>query len=213
MYGKIFVQIYDGSLYGRWEALVTFQQFIVLADKEGVVDMTPQALSARTSIPLEILERGIAELEKPDPQSRTPDEDGRRILRVSEERSWGWIITNYQKYREIRSAEERREYMRLYQRERRSKRSTLSTGVNQQLTPVSNVNQSSKQYAVSNKKGRFRAQPPQPNSTVAPIGKADPPAEGPPPCATCGGRWDYQTGRLALHHVAPCVGSPASEAP
>ncbi len=59
MYGKIFDSIYDGTLYGQWEAIVVMQQLIVLADANGVVDMTPPAISARTSIPLPIIEKGL----------------------------------------------------------------------------------------------------------------------------------------------------------
>jgi hypothetical protein len=49
MYGKIFESIYDGSLYGDWKAIAVLQQLIVLADEHGVVDMTPQAISGRSS--------------------------------------------------------------------------------------------------------------------------------------------------------------------
>ncbi len=126
MYGKLFTQMYDGTLAtrGPWQALVTFQQFIILADKEGVVDMTPEAISRRTTVPLEIIAAGIAALEEADPQSRTPDLEGRRIVRLSDGRDWGWSIVNHAKYRAIRSQEERREYMRKYQREYRAKKKT-----------------------------------------------------------------------------------------
>lgn len=141
LYGKIFEQIYEGSLYGQWEALVTFQQLIVLAEyPDGVVDMTPAAIAARTSIPLDIIQRGIAILELPDAESRTPDESGRRIVRLAEGRTWGWRITNYPHYNAIRTAEERREYMRLYQQARRAAKREASTDVNVASTPVSNVN-------------------------------------------------------------------------
>lgn len=120
MYGKIFSQIYDGSLYGRWEALVTFQQMIVLAGSDGILDMTQEALAARTSIPLDIIERGIAHLEEDDPRSRTPDEDGRRIVRLDFRRDWGWQITNHAHYRAMRTAEERREYFREHKRKSRA---------------------------------------------------------------------------------------------
>ena len=43
--------MYDGTLYGQWEAIVTFQQLIVLADYHGVVDMTPPAIAAPTKNP------------------------------------------------------------------------------------------------------------------------------------------------------------------
>lgn len=114
--------MYDGSLamVGPWEALVTFQQFIILADYEGFVDMTAEAISRRTIIPLEIIKKGIAELEKPDPQSRDSTHEGRRIERISDDRDWGWKILNYVKYRQIRSAEERRAYMREYMKAKRS---------------------------------------------------------------------------------------------
>lgn len=150
MYGKIFASMFKGSLYGQWEAIVTFTVMIVLADQHGEVDMTPEALAASTSIPLDIIRKGIADLEAPDPKSRTPDEEGRRIVRVSEDRDWGWRITNYAHYRAMRSAEERREYMRQYQRKRRAASKPESTGAS---TPVNNVTQavSSKQYAGSKK--------------------------------------------------------------
>ena len=122
MYGKLFAQMYDGTLAtkGPWQALVTFQQLIILADKEGVVDMKPEAISRRTTIPLEIILKGIPILESPDGESRTPAEDGRRITKLSDTRDWGWRIVNYSHYRAIRSQEERREYMRLYQQRRRA---------------------------------------------------------------------------------------------
>lgn len=123
MYGKIFKQIYKGTLamVGPWEALVTFQQLIILADKDGVVDMTADAISRETTIPLKIIEKGIAALEAPDPESRTPDEEGRRIVRLSDDRTWGWRIVNYAYYRKLRNEEERREYHRQYWHKRKEK--------------------------------------------------------------------------------------------
>lgn len=121
MFGKVFVSMYDGTLAtkGPWQALVTFQQLIVLADIEGIVDMTSDAIARRTTIPIEIIKVGITALEQSDSESRTPDMDGRRIARLSDNREWGWQIVNYEKYRKIRSADERREYMRDLMRKRR----------------------------------------------------------------------------------------------
>lgn len=121
MYGKIFASMYDGTLttVGPWEALVTFQQFIILADVEGNVDMTLEAISRRTTIPVDILSTGVTALLLPDRESRSPDHDGRRLIPLSDTRAWGWKIVNYQHYRSIRNAEDRREYMRNYQANRR----------------------------------------------------------------------------------------------
>lgn len=108
MYAKIFSSIYDGTLVEKWEALVTFQQLLVLSDSEGIIDMTPQAIARRTGIPLNIIEEGIKFLESPDPYSRTPDDDGRRLERIDAHRDWGWRIVNHKKYRELRSLEDKR---------------------------------------------------------------------------------------------------------
>ena len=135
MYGKLFAQMYNGTLgtKGPWQALVTFQQMVILADKNGVVDMTAEAIARHTTIPLEIIKVGLVHLQEPDPDSRSPDEDGRRIVLLSDHRAWGWRVVNYGHYRKIRSEEERREYHRQYMRKRRSVNSDVkeSTGSDQ----------------------------------------------------------------------------------
>ena len=129
MYGKVFESIYDGSLYGQWEAIVTMQQLIVLADADGVIDMTPPAIAGRTSIPLEILEKGLKILSQPDPYSRSPGSDGVRIQLLDEQRPWGWFLVNHKKYQDLRTAEDRRKYMKKYMRDRR-KGESVNNSVN-----------------------------------------------------------------------------------
>jgi len=108
VYGKIFNSMYDGTLVANWEALITFQQMIVLADDVGVIDMTPHALSNRTGIPIEIIEKGLELLESDDPHSRSPAQNGRRIERLDNHRPWGWKIVNYMHYRQLASHEEKK---------------------------------------------------------------------------------------------------------
>ena len=60
-------------------------------------------------------------------------------------RSWGWRIVNYEKYRKIRSEDERREYQRQFMAKKRAREKQ------EKLAPVSNVSPCSKQYAVSSK--------------------------------------------------------------
>jgi hypothetical protein len=83
--------------------------------------MTAEVISRISTIPLDIIRKGIAVLEQPDSASRNPNENGARIKRISEHRDWGWQIVNHAHYRAIRSAEERREYMRVKMRENRAK--------------------------------------------------------------------------------------------
>ena len=99
MYGKVFSSIYEGTLHGQWEAIVVMQQLIVLCDQNGVIDMTPPAIAARTSIPINIIEKGLKVLAETDPYSRTPGHDGKRIVLLDEHRPWGWMLVNHAQYR------------------------------------------------------------------------------------------------------------------
>jgi hypothetical protein len=129
VYGKIFETMYKGTLYGHWEAIVTFQQMIVLADADGIVDMTPQAICAHTSIPIDIIEKGIQKLSEPDQFSRTPGEDGKRIVCIDEHRPWGWQIVNYLKYKHLKDSDEVREQNRIRAQRFRDKRNAPSRSV------------------------------------------------------------------------------------
>lgn len=109
MFAKIFEQIFDSSIAEDWQTRVVFEDMLILADKNGVVDKTCEAIARRTNVPIEIVKKGIKKLEAPDPQSRNPKHEGRRIARLDEHREWGWLIVNYEEYRKIASEEQRRE--------------------------------------------------------------------------------------------------------
>lgn len=143
MYAKVFRQMYDGTLAtnGPWEALVTFQQMLVLANDQGEVDMTASAIARVTTIPLNIIERGIGALLAPDPESRTPAEEGRRLVPLSDGRSWGWRVVNYVKYRQIQKEQERRDYHRKYYHEKRKK--TVESVDNVELNALSTASTAS----------------------------------------------------------------------
>ncbi len=134
VFAKIFESIYDGSLRKNWKALITFQQLLVLCDEEGYVDKTPDAISARTTIPLDIIQEGLTELSAPDPESRSQEEEGRRIVLINPGRRWGWRIVNHSAYRQIRSKDELRAYWRNQKRDERSNKATPSLALNSDLT-------------------------------------------------------------------------------
>lgn len=128
VYGKVFDSIYDGTLAGHWEAIVTMQQFIVLATPDGIVDMTPEAIAGRTTIPLDIIRKGIGFLEKPDPFTRTPGEDGKRIVLLDDHRPWGWRLVNHWKYMALRNMEQKREADRVRISEKRKQNKDVAIG-------------------------------------------------------------------------------------
>lgn len=138
-FSKVFSTMWGGSLYGRFEASAVFMVLLSLCDKDGTVDMTPEAIAGQTGWPVDLIRKGIAELASPDPRSRTPDAEGRRILPLDGHRDWGWRITNYKKYREEMRSAERREYLRqAKEQERLRKKSTSVNTVNQvnQCQPI-----------------------------------------------------------------------------
>lgn len=142
MYSKLFSQMYDGTLrtHAHWHVLITFQQMLILADPEGVIDMTHEAIAIRTGLPLEVIKTGIAALEAPDSGSRLQSEEGRRIVRLGDHRDWGWQIVNFGHYRDLQSNEARREYHRNFKRKQRAAQlSTVVNNVNGSATPVNNV--------------------------------------------------------------------------
>src|SRR4029079_15063413 len=88
MYAQIFAQIYDSSIADNYEVRHFFMDMLVLADLNGCVDMTHEAIAARTRIPIEVVRSHISTLEKPDPRIRTRDHDGRRLMPIDSERGW-----------------------------------------------------------------------------------------------------------------------------
>jgi hypothetical protein len=120
---KVYAQILDSSIAADYRVRHFFEDLLKLADwRSGVVDMTPEAIGRRINMPLKEVEQFIAKLEEPDELSRSDAEDGRRIVKIDEKRAWGWLIVNYKAYKLVRTAEERREYMRDYMRERRGQK-------------------------------------------------------------------------------------------
>lgn len=125
VFAKIFAQIFDSSIAGDYVVRHIFMDLLVLADRDGVVDMTPDAISRRTNVPEDMVLHALAELMKPDHKSRSPLESGSRIVPLDSHRDWGWQIVNFDHYRAIRDEESRKTYFRDYKREyRQTKKST-----------------------------------------------------------------------------------------
>lgn len=91
-----------------WEqdlaARVLFVTLLAIASepgRRGCIDMTKRALAARASLTLEELDRGLEILMAPDPQSRSREEEGRRLVLLDAERPWGWRLVTWEKRAEL----------------------------------------------------------------------------------------------------------------
>jgi len=156
LYAKIFRQIYASTLVDKWEALVTFQQILILADADGIVDIPPEAIHRVTGIPLEIIQTGISILEQPDKRSRSPEHDGCRIVRLDDHRDWGWFIPTFSKYKYLRDAETVREQNRARKQRQRDKSRDVTPGhAASRDVPDSHYTQTQTHTQTKKERGRF----------------------------------------------------------
>lgn len=100
-YTPVFDSVFHGTLCGQWPTLPVWLTILPLADKNGHIDMTYQAIAALTGWPLDLLKQAIGTLTQPDPDSRSPEEEGRRLVLLDPtNRQWGWRVVNHGQYRE-----------------------------------------------------------------------------------------------------------------
>ena len=81
------------------------------------VELNTAILSAVFGEPEEIIQRAIDFLCTPDPKSRTPAEDGRRLVQVGR---YAYRVVNGVMYDKLRNEEDRREQNRLSQQRHRA---------------------------------------------------------------------------------------------
>ena len=112
MYAKLFTSIYQGTLRGNSHGLLVFTNLLAHCDKDGIADIHPRAIAEEVGLTSEQVRAALDVLESPDDESRSPEEQGRRIIRMDEHRAWGWRVVNYAKYRAIRNEDDRREQNR-----------------------------------------------------------------------------------------------------
>ena len=105
---------------------------LAMADRRGRVWASVPGLANRARVPLDDARIAIATFLAPDPDSRTPDHNGRRIEPIE----GGWCLINYEKYREMRDDDERREYQREWDRTKRVRNPIHPTDSDKILTPT-----------------------------------------------------------------------------
>jgi len=136
VYAKVFRQIFDSSLAEDYQTRHVFMDCLVLAERDGTLDMTLPAFARRAKVPLAVCKRAFEKLCQPDPESRSKEAEGRRLVLLDPERTWGWRIVNFEVYDKIRDEEARRVYMRTYMRKRRSKDTECEQDVNSCKQPL-----------------------------------------------------------------------------
>lgn len=112
-YAKLFSSITESSLWSEpKEVRLLFVTMLAKANSVGFVEASVPGLARVANLSTVEVEAAIPILEGPDPFSKNPECDGRRIVKAP----GGWMVINYEDYRNRTSDEDRREYMREYMR-------------------------------------------------------------------------------------------------
>jgi hypothetical protein len=106
-----FVKIYGSKLVSSslWEATpearLVFISMLALADWDGWVDTPSERTLARMlNLDVDYVHRALVVLAAPDPDSRSADNDGRRVIATRNANGdAGFQCVNYEKYREHRT--------------------------------------------------------------------------------------------------------------
>lgn len=99
-YAPLFDSLTTGTLYGRWPDIGLWPIVLSLADRHGVVDVTPQYLAGVTGLPLNEVTACMDRFCQPDSRSRSKAEKGARLVLIDPDRDWGWRVVNHAVYRE-----------------------------------------------------------------------------------------------------------------
>ena len=108
---------------------------LAMSDENGFISSSRSGLLRASNIPPEDFKNALTSLESPDPESRTPDNDGIRIKKID----GGWIILNFLKYR-ARSEiirEQNRERVRKFREKNKNEKPVTQCNVTETLPSAS----------------------------------------------------------------------------
>lgn len=133
MYGKCFSSMYEGSMVGAGPVVFAVWGYcIAKADLDGTVLLNPDLLAPVIGTSREEIVSAIQFLMKPDAHSKNPEHEGRRLLHQS---GHLYFLVSHHIYREFKSNNDRREYMRKYMEEKRKGNVNINK-VNKKLTQL-----------------------------------------------------------------------------
>jgi hypothetical protein len=102
-YTKLFNSIITSTIWTEDDKTrIVWITMLAIADQHGEVQASIPGLARVSGVSLEAAENAINKFLAPDPYSRTPDDEGRRIEKIE----GGWALLNHGKYRLMASAED-----------------------------------------------------------------------------------------------------------
>lgn len=119
-YTKLFSSITTSSIWQESnETRIIWVTLLAMANADGEIPASVPGLAHIARVSIEDAEKALETLSAPDPYSRTPDHEGRRIEKVP----GGWRLLNHDTYRARMCPQEQREKTRIrVQRHRERKK-------------------------------------------------------------------------------------------
>lgn len=121
---------------------------LALADRRGIIEGSIPGLADLCRVTVDECREALTKLLSPDPDSRSKEQDGRRITQID----GGWLLVNHAKYRQKLRSDDRREYLTIKQREHRAK--IKASTKCQQSEPSQPIAEASSEAEASTKRSR-----------------------------------------------------------
>lgn len=153
---KLFSSIVTSSVWCEDHATVrVWVAMLATADANGVVEGSLPGFAHLARVTLPEMRTAVDKLSSPDPDSRTPDHEGRRIEKVA----GGWRLLNYGAYRERGQEKEgsRAPYMRRYRQKIAAQDQTVTRNATKHQTVTRNTEERGEKREASQSQQQPRA--------------------------------------------------------
>lgn len=189
---KLFSSITESTIWAEPDHVrIVWITMLAMCDRQGRVYATIPGLAGRARVSVEQCEEALHKFLSPDKYSRSKEFDGRRI----EDIDGGWLLLNYERYRELRDSEA--------DRERKRKWAAKHRAYEKRRREASTVDQRRPEVEQSSPKTEDRRQ-----KTDTPVGET---AAQPPDTHTKGlGKWAVATWAVMwgdAHGARPDIGA------
>lgn len=117
-WGKLYTSTFTGSMAGSGPTVFAVWTYIVahVRHSDHSVELNTRILAATLGTSAEDVDKAIEFLSSPDPQSRSEEHEGRRLIK---EGAFLYHVVNAAKYQSLRDDDARREYQRELMRKKR----------------------------------------------------------------------------------------------
>ena len=117
-YVKLFESILASTIWAEpTDTRIVWVTMLAMADRDGNVQASVPGLAHFARVSEGACKEALASFMRPDKNSRTKTNEGRRIVEVD----GGWLVLNYEEYRDRLDYEEKKEKDRLRQQRKRER--------------------------------------------------------------------------------------------